>query len=473
MQRWLLVVVTIAVLGSGLYWSIQPAPAVKSPAVVEVTKDRFTTKITELGELRALDSVTVSSPTLDTPITALIPEGSRVTKDQVLARLDPSKYEVYLEQGQAEVQIARAELRKAEKDLEVEQQHLLANIARLEDEVQLARIKLEQLRRKPLPEEVEKARIELEKAEVAFSNAERKQRLLPTLVAKGFIAQDTLDKAKLDYVQGKADLQKAQVNLSMVSAGATPEELTEARVRLRQATSESTEARHGMKPKLESFEAAVDRAKAYLEKAENAVDKAMERLERTVLRAPRDGLVVYDKSRGRTTSNIIQLGMIPYRGQPLFHLPDLSTMVVDTEVNELDIGKMRVGGPVEVRLEAYPGDLFQGRVMHIASLARNKRSPSGSDSGIKIFDVTVKIETSDVRLRPGLTATVNFITGQQEDTIAIPLTAVSSQQGEHVVFVANGGKPEARTVTLGTSNVDKVVVKTGLRAGERILLSRP
>ena len=170
------------------------------------------------------------------------------------------------------------------------------------------------------------------------------------------------------------------------------------------------------------------------------------------LEAPKDGLVVYATLSGEKAGEKVQLGMIPYQGQPILYLPDLSTIVADTEVNEIDIGKVQVGGPVEVRLEAYPGTVFHGKVLQIGSLARFKQSRTGMASGIKVFDVTVKIEEKDTRLKPGLTATLDFIVERQEDVLSIPLAAVLSRQGEHLALVSNAGKIEERKIVLGPSN---------------------
>lgn len=472
MKKVIIVSIAVALLGTGLYWYTRPVPEAKPPTTFEVKADPFTTKITELGELRALDSVTISSQIGNTVITELIPEGVHAKKGEVLVRLDPGSLAIDLEQSKAGVQIARASLRVAEKELEVQRQQMLAEITRLGSEVRLARLELDELKRKPLPEEIDKASMQLEKAKAAFSNADKKRELLPGLVKKGFITEETLDKARLDYLEAKANLQMARFNFSDVSAGATPDELARATIRFTQAEAALEAARQGMLPKLRSLEAAVERAQAQVVQAKNLVNKHKAELEQTVLRAPRDGLVVYARIR-KGASTKIHPGMVVWRGQALIHLPDLSTMVVDTELNEIDIGQVKVGDPAEVRLEAYPGGLFAGRVQEIATLAHAKQRPSGADSGIKVFNVTVKIKDKDPRLRPGLTAVVDLIVDHQEDTISVPLTAVSSRQGKHVVFVADGGEPEERRVILGPSNDHRVIVKAGLRPGEQVLLDHP
>jgi HlyD family secretion protein len=139
-------------------------------------------------------------------------------------------------------------------------------------------------------------------------------------------------------------------------------------------------------------------------------------------------------------------------------------------VFEIDIGKIKTGGPVEIRLDTYPDTVFQGKILHIGSLAQVKRGQTGTTSGVKVFDVTVQIEGKDPRLKPGLTANLDIIVEQQQDVISVPLSAVVPHGGGHAVFVLDAGKPEERKVVLGPSNAHNVIVREGLRPGELVLL---
>jgi HlyD family secretion protein len=460
----------VAVGGAAFYRYTRATPEVKAAASVAVTKGTFTVKLSELGQLRALESVTISAQK-DLPIIYLIPEGTYAKEGDTLVRFDASKYEAVVEEMTAALEMAQAEARKAQQDLEAQRQRLLAEGARFEVEARLAQFDLDDLKQKPLPDELERARMELEKAKAAFDNAEKKRNLLPEFVEKGFITKSALEEAELKFIEATANLQSAQFNFGKVSAGATPQELEKANVRLRQARFALEKSQSGMKSQLQAFEAAVEREKANVQKSKKLIKSAEVKLSLTELEAPKDGLVVYATLGGEKSGEKVQLGMIPYQGQPILYLPDLSTIVADTEVNEIDIGKVQVDGPVEVRLEAYPGVIFHGRVLQIGSLAKFKQSHSGPASGIKVFDVTVKIEEKDPRLKPGLTTTLDFIVERQEDVVSIPLAAVMSRQGEHIALVANGSKIEERKVVLGSSNAHYVVITTGLRPGEQVLLN--
>jgi RND family efflux transporter MFP subunit len=456
-----------AVLVMIVYGASRSSGDVQGRLTYDVERAPVTIRLSERGELRALDSVTISAQ-VDLPIVELAPEGTAATKGDILVRFDSTKYEVALDESRAAFDVAQADFHRAEQELEAQKQKLLADIARFETEARVAELDLDELKRRPLPDELARVKIELERAQVAADNAEKRLRVLPKLVDKGFVTKETMEEAQLEALEAKAALQGARFNFEKVSAGATPVELEKATLRLTQATFGLEKARRGMESQVQSFAATVEREQANVLRAKRLIEKAEIKLKRTELHAPRDGLVVYVK--GGTSAQQVQLGMIPFEGQALLYLPDLATMVVDAEVNEIDIGKVKVDGPAEVHLEAYPGVSFPGKILKIGSLAKLKQGGAGTASGVKAFDVTVQIEGQDARLKPGLSAMVDFIVDHQEDAIAIPLTAVVSRKDEHVVFVSDNGTISERKVVLGMSNEHRVIVTEGLAPGERVVL---
>jgi HlyD family secretion protein len=470
-RRAAVLLAAIVLLSGALYVYFRPAPGAEAPLLFTVAKGDFTVKITELGELDALDSITASAQ-IDLPVIFLAPEGTRVAKGDLLVRFDAARYEASLGDSKAALQVARADRQKAQMDLEAQRQRLLAEISRFETEVRLAELALNELRKKPLPDELARAELEFERARVAFDNAQSKMEVLPALAEKGFITKDTLEKGVLDLVEARANRQLAQFNLSKVKEGATAQELAQAGIRLEQGKFELEKARKSMESQMQSFQAAVSREEANVGKAGQLVEKAEVSLKRGTIHAPRDGLVVYARTEGMDAAKV-QLGMIPFEGQPLIYLPDLSAMVANTEVSEFDIGKVKLGSPVEIRPEAYPGVVFHGEVSKIGSLARAKLNPAGGATGIKVFAVTVKIRETDPRLKPGLTAALDIIAHRQKDAVFVPLAAVARGGEEAVVHVFRDGRLEARKVTLGPSNENSVIITEGLQPGETAALSLP
>ena len=191
--------------------------------------------------------------------------------------------------------------------------------------------------------------------------------------------------------------------------------------------------------------------------------------------APRAGLVVYATSGTPEEAKKISVGMVPFQGMDLMYLPDVSSMLVDTEIGEIDLGRVHVGEPASVMLDAFPGVSFKGEVIAIANLAKRKiNRSSGKQTGAKVFDVTVRVVDADPRLRPGLTATVDILCKQYDNALTVPLEAVFYDENERpIVYVRKHGRIEARTVEFSDSNDRVAVVKKNLEADDEVLLARP
>ncbi len=227
---------------------------------------------------------------------------------------------------------------------------------------------------------------------------------------------------------------------------------------------------------------------------ERRLDRARKDLESLSVNAERPGLVVYEKIWKGSRAEKIRVGDEPWGGQTLITLPDLSTMQVQTYVNEVDVDKLEVGQLAHVRLDALPGPLFEGRITSVASLGREKEG----DKNVKVFDVTVEIAGEDSRLKPGMTATSEVIIetipprpqaiaddgstpvapeAQEGEMAALPLSipidAVFEKDGQTLVYRLEGGQPVEQIVVLGKRNDDFVVVEQGLGLNDRVTLLDP
>jgi len=353
---------------------------------MKVKKGPITIKISTSGELRAQDQVVISAVT-DKQILWLKPEGSWVEENDTLIVFESEKY--ILSRGEAEsgVMMAKADLVRAQSDIEAMQA----------------------------------------KEEAAKKNLVT----LPELVQKGFIQESEYEEAQLTYLE--------------------------------------------LKSKVRSLRASLQAAEANVSRAERGLDQQERKLRQGVVLAPRAGLVVYAMTGDIESQKKISLGMIPFEGQDLMFLPDISSMMVDTEISEVDLAKVARSKPVEIRLDAYPDVVFKGEVTYIADLARRKISRiTGRPTGAKVFDVTIKMLDEDRRLKPGLTATLDIIVDRYGEVLAIPLEAIFlDDQDQTIAFVKNGGDIEIRRVTIVESNDRVAVVKEGLRESEEVLLGRP
>jgi multidrug efflux pump subunit AcrA (membrane-fusion protein) len=220
---------------------------------------------------------------------------------------------------------------------------------------------------------------------------------------------------------------------------------------------------------LKVMEAEVVKTETNIARSEERLASARKSLGELTVRAPIDGLVIHEKVWRSGRQVKVQEGDSPWPMQPILSLPDLSTLYVATDVDEIDISRIGEGQKCLLTLEAYPDTAFGGGVGNVGNLARTKYYGSGPN----VFDVQVDLDEIDPRFRPGMNAKVDVVIDTFEDEIFVPIEAVFSHGGETVVYVSRGGVFEDVPVVLGRRNDTHIVVREGLEASQEIALVDP
>jgi HlyD family secretion protein len=212
-----------------------------------------------------------------------------------------------------------------------------------------------------------------------------------------------------------------------------------------------------------------DKAKADLEQAER-------NLAALTLTSPSDGIVtLLPNSNARTSiiggsTPLFKEGDRAWAGAAIAEMPDMSTIHARAPVYEADRGRVEVGQPVALRIEAVPDKEHEGRVSDISPLARLDRSTYPIR---KSFDLRVQLDQPDSRLRAGMTAALRVEVEQVPNSIVIPEGAVFDKGGRLVAYALIRGSYEERVLSLARRSGGQVLVKTGLKQGERIALKDP
>jgi HlyD family secretion protein len=159
----------------------------------------------------------------------------------------------------------------------------------------------------------------------------------------------------------------------------------------------------------------------------------------------------------------------PYSGTVLIELPDLSKMLAEVKINEVDISKIVPGLKVEIKPDAYSEITYSGRVEAVANLAQNK----DSKSKIKIFPVQIVLESTSKNLLPGLTVACKIKVSEIPGVLYIPLEAIFKDKGTEFVYIKKSSGFERREIKIGSINSDFAVVKEGLAENEELALTDP
>lgn len=186
-------------------------------------------------------------------------------------------------------------------------------------------------------------------------------------------------------------------------------------------------------------------------------------LEKFTIMAPKSGMVIYHREwsgQRRTVGSTIS----PW-DLTVATLPDLSSMMSKTYVNEIDISKVKAGQEVRLGVDAFPEKKYTGVVTLVANVGEQL-----PNTDAKVFEVMVRLRESDPILRPGMTTSNTIVTKILEDVVSIPLEAVYVVDSIPYIFKKGNVR---QVVVLGESNENQIVVEQGVEAGERIYLTLP
>lgn len=211
------------------------------------------------------------------------------------------------------------------------------------------------------------------------------------------------------------------------------------------------------KKNIEDSEAALEKAATAARNAVKNLSDTRKLLGKTRIFSPMNGLVIRDFLK---SENAVQ------QNKDIFMVGTLDAFQADVGVDEIDVARVALGQKAELRVEAFPDTLLIGWVMSIA--------PSADRTSFAKVNVKIDIQNPQrLILKPNLSVDAKIITGRLSSVLTIPVSAVSRRDGESwVSTVGLIGRTLQKDVKLGSGNDERVVVLSGVREGEVVLLAK-
>ncbi len=291
------------------------------------------------------------------------------------------------------------------------------------------------------------------------------------------IAKAELDKKRAEQASKIEEL-KANIEISAIS-----HQISE--INLEQATFEADITRKEIQLNLDKAKIALNKAR---EEITNQQKIHVEEIQQSMLRikqleanlgeaeitlqnltvvSPAAGIAILRKNW--FTGNKWQVGDQPWSGNPLIDLPDLSELMVEAEISEIDISKVQVDQKVEIKLDAFSDTVFTGKITSIANLAQLK----GDDSKIKVFPVEILLDNTSEKFLPGMTVSCRIIVDRIDSVLYIPMEALFVDGKKKYVYARSGNSYHKKEVVTGLSNNDFIIIQEGIDHDEVIALSDP
>jgi HlyD family secretion protein len=286
-------------------------------------------------------------------------------------------------------------------------------------------------------------------------------------------AELSLEEANANYLKAEGnydlDLKDLELQLDKADRNAKEKQYESEAVR-KEALRELELAKLKLTARKKEVEADLRTSKLKLESARRDKESAEKELSSTIVKAENPGLLVYlDIWKGGGTMGKPQVGDTPWPGQDLMELPDLSTMLLKTQVSEVDGDKVKNDQVTYITLDAFPDTVFRGKVTRVGTIAKKK----DYQSDINVFEVEVTLDAADPRLKPGMSAKGEIIVEEIPSSVWLPIESVFEKDGKTVVYVMGGGRPQKKEVKVGKRNDTSIILKEGLKGDELVCLQDP
>lgn len=408
------------------------------------------------GTIKPLNIVEVSSKASGKILELRVDAGDYVEKDEIIAVIETTYVQISLEQAEADLRSAQARLQQAEIDFELQKEQSAIQIRQAEESLIEAQQRLVQLKEEIRLEKIANARgvmdaenslniakiryklltsdevreenrrraknsLDQEEANLELVTAEHKRN--QTLYAKELISQASLESSQAQLKSAQARYQSAEENLKLVEKPATEAELELGAADIKKAEFNlevarervEAEATRDMDIELQqqrivqaeeslkltrANQKQIERKQRDLETARSSVTRSETQLELrqieyddTIIKAPIAGTILEKKvEQGQVITSRLS-SLASEEGQTLVTMADLDTVYVVTEVDETDIGKVEIGQPVTITVEAYPDTPFRGEVLKIA--------PQGlALQNVTTFEVTSELKNVEATGTP-------------------------------------------------------------------------
>lgn len=408
----------VGVSGTAVVVSRTQTPKVDlSELTVPVKAQDLTVRIEANGTVVPIQTVNLSPKSAGVVQKLYVEQGDKVEAGQTIAQMDSATL-------QAELMQARASLAQAE-----------ANVAQVRSGSRSETIAQAQ-------SNVAQAEAQVREAQARLDLANDRVRRNQSLADEGAISRDRLDEVLSESQRARATVEQAQASVR------------EARQRL-------AELQTGSRPE------EIAQAEAQVLEARGRVQGVETRIDDTVVTAPFAGVItqkyategafVTPTTSASTNSSATSTSIVALA----------SGLEVLAEVPEVDIGQIKNGQAVEITADAFPNQVFEGKVRLIAPAAVEEQN-------VTSFQVRVALTSGQEELRSGMNVELTFLGTKLNQALVVPTVAIVTKEGQTGVLVVNDeNQPEFQPVTIGPSIGNQTQVMEGVESGERVFVELP
>jgi HlyD family secretion protein len=444
------------------------ADAVAMDRFVVVKPQQMDIAVTLRGELQAVANIElVSRVEGRTTITDIVKEGVYVKENDVLVQLDSSSIRQLIDDLTLELQRVDASVANAREMLAIQESNNSAETEGAVVALQLADLDLKKYVDGVYPQTLKTANTTLEMAKVNLQNKLDDLAQAKSLFTRGFVTAAEVKKSELAVTEARNGVDTADTGLRVLNDYTNPADLAAKQNAVAQAKSRLQRVKRQNESMLVQKQADLNSAEQQLQIRKRRMEFLQAQLAACTIRAPDDGMDVY--SNNPDNQAIIAEGGEVRERQPIIRLPDTSAMKVVLKLNEGRANRVQNGMRASIAITGIPRPL-NGTVSKVGIVPVSGNRWVNPDS--KEYPAEITLDETPTNLKPATSAEATILIRTIEDAIAVPLEALYATGSQTFVFtqVAPDQPIVPRPVKLGDASLTQAQIKSGLDAGDRVLI---
>lgn len=474
--RTAVVIAGLALAGVLLVWFLRPGNTQATTAFHEVRRGNFAVSVVEGGNLSAVSEVSVRNEVEGVArIIFIVPEGSYVREGDLLVELDSAQAQDQVNQQQIAYERARFGVIQAEQTLEIQRSTTNSDLRAAALKLKFAELDLRKFDEGQRIVDLVDASNKLVTAQAQLAVNLETYLNTRRLAAKGYETKLREDGDRLTVLNNTNSLIVASNNLWMLQTFDHPKQREKFESDVSEAKSELNRVLAQSIRRIAQYEADLLTQSNTLVLNSRKLERDKKNLDACRIYAPQDGLVVYASGENRWSSeSLIEEGATVRNRQEIIKLPDTSRMKVTVKVHESHVNMIRLGLPAFVTLDSMPDERFAGIVEKVGLLP-DTQSRWGNPN-LKVYNTDIHITDKLPDVKPGVSAKAEIIITNIENALSVPIQAVTTLKGKQVVYLASGGsgnQGSPRNVEVGLYNTKYIQILSGVKEGDRVLLSPP
>jgi len=469
----------VLAIGAGVVWLTVVRGSDKSGndmPTFTAKRGPLTISVVESGTIKARDQIIIKNEVEGrTSIITLVPEGTRVKKDELLVELDASTLQDGKIDQEIRVQNTEAAFINARENLAIVTSKADSDVNDAELAVEFARQDVKKYKEGQYPKDVNEVQKRIALAKEELKRSQETLAWSQKLFEEKYLSETEKAADEISVKRKQLEVDLAEADLKLLQEFTYPRQKRQLESDVQQADSALDRAKRKADADKRQAQADLKAKEAEYTRQQAKLQKIIDQLDKTRILAPSDGLVVYATSTKGGLAGMLKEplaeGQQVFERQELIYLPADASAMAEINIHEASLGKVRVGQPTIVTVETLPGKRFLGTVGLVAPLPDSAGMFLNPD--LKVFKTQIYLDTDDPALRSGMTCRAEIVIEQYDDAVYVPVQAVTRVAGDALVYRPEGKAVVPCKVQIGMDNNRMVRIVSGLEEGQVVVLDPP